>query len=171
MQLAAIYNDWSQALVATSCLESYGLHPFIQNHEQLRVNPFKIIAFGGIRIFLPKDEIMLAKEILATQVDFEIIDYDPVKPIIWRRKFKALLFSNDVIFALIIFIPTLFVALLWLAWGLYIAIAGSWDHSSLLSERGIFTLLAWAMNFIPVTILLHAEYVAVPRLRRLKDKL
>ena len=171
MQLAAIYNDWSQALVMTSCLESYGLHPLIQDQHQLQVNPFKIIAFGGIRIFLPQDEIMLAREILAIQADLEITDYDPIEPIIWRRKFKALLFSHDVIFAFIIFIPALFVALLWLAWGLYIAIAGSWDHSSLLSERGIFTLLAWAMNFIPVTILLHAEYVAVPRLRRLKDKL
>jgi hypothetical protein len=170
VQLFATYNDWGQALVATSCLESYGLHPFIQDHEQLRLNPFKIIAFGGIRIFLPQDEIILATEILTTQTDFEITDCEPVKPIIWRRKFKALLFSHDLIFALLIFTPALIVTLLWLSWGLFIMIGGSWGPTSLLEDPGLLFILGWAMNFIPVAILLHAEYIAVPRLRRLKDK-
>ena len=154
MELLGIYDDWGQALVATSCLESYGLTPFLPNSEQLRLNPFKILAFGGIRIYVPRQELEFATHILTTQDAFEITDYEPVKPRIWRRKLKALLFSYHPVFSLAIFIPARYILLIWILVGIL----------------GGFLLWAWWASLFFISIFLHAEYIAVPALRKRKEE-
>lgn len=153
LDLFHITNNWDDALVLKSCLEFYELTPFIPNELQLRLNPFKIIAFGGIRIYLLEGEMALGEEIRATQADYEIPDLDPVSERVVGIKIRSVVAIIGSLFpwsvALIAIFPPLLIAVFWISFF-------PWFY---------MTIYWWFCAGI-ICIPLHARYIALPRLNK-----
>ena len=153
LELFHITNNWDDALVLKSCLEFYGLTPFIPNELQLRLNPFKIIAFGGIRIYLLEDELALGEEIRATQADYEILDQEPVPKRLKSMKIRTVVASIHWLFpwvaALLAVCPPFLVAIVWIT-------VFPW----------LYMTIYWWFCAVIICIPLHARYIALPRLNK-----
>lgn len=150
LELFHVTNNWDDALIVQSYLDYYGLEPFIPNYLQLSMNPFKILAFGGIRMYLPADQMELAEEIRATQGNYEIPDLEPVSKRLIGMKIRTVFAApNYLVVALIAICPPLLTAIFW-------ATLFPWLY---------MTLYWWFCAGI-ICIPLHARYIAVPRLKK-----
>lgn len=152
------YNNLPEACVIFSVLEAGGFHPSFQNYHHAHISALQLIAFGGIILTLPEQELRSAKDFLADQQAAPITDFDPIKPRrfgMWKR---ATLFG----FASGIFLPIMFLApeLLMVIWIIDMVF---WVSD--IVDTGLeVEIFAGVWVFVPL-MLLHAKYIAVPRLR------
>ena len=145
------YNNLPEACVIFSVLEAGGFHPSFQNYHHAHIAALQLLAFGGIILIIPEQELVSAKKFLTDQQAAPITDFDPIKTRrfgMWKR---ATLFG----LAFNIFLPLYFLApeLLLVIWLAAMAYNGL--------DLDIFTI-TWI--FVPI-LLLHAKYIAVPKLR------
>lgn len=145
------YNNLPEACVIFSVLQAGGFHPSFQNYHHAHIAALQLLAFGGIILLIPEQELASAKIFLADQQSAPITDFDPITPRrfgMWKR---ATLFG----LASGIFLPLYFLTpeLLFVIWLVAMVFNGL--------DFDIITVF-WA--FVPL-ILLHAKYIALPKLR------
>jgi len=145
------YNSLAEGCVVYSALEAGGFHPSFQNYHHAHVAALYLLAFGGIILTLPEQEIESAEQFVKALQSAPIEDFDPIKLRrfgMWKRgTLFGLTFS---IFLPLFFLPPEILLLIWLGDFVY--------------NNFQFNLLMSYWLFIPL-ILLHAKYIAVPKLR------
>ncbi len=65
LRLVAHYYDRDEALIVRSVLDAAGLVAFVENEQQIAIDPFRSIALGGYRIVVPEAELALALDVIA----------------------------------------------------------------------------------------------------------
>ena len=147
------YNNLPAACVDFSTLEAGGFHPSFNNYHHAHVSALQLIAYGGIIIVIPEQEYRDAKSFLTDMQKTPLTDFDPIKP----RRFGMWKRATAFGLSFGIFLPIYFLTpeLLLIIW------FGAMVYNGV--EFDILTTI-WA--FIPL-MLLHAKYIAVPKLREL----
>ncbi|MEP3889752.1 MAG: hypothetical protein ABJN69_04745 [Hellea sp.] len=152
------YNNLPEACVIFSVLEAGGFHPSFQNYHHAHIAALQLMAFGGIILLIPEQELLSAKKFLTDQQSAPITDFDPIRPRrfgMWKR---ATLFG----LASGIFLPMLFLApeLLMIIW----LIDMGFSILDVVQNGLDITMLTGVWVFVPL-MLLHAKHIAVPKLR------
>lgn len=135
------FNDVGQAGIVFSALESGGFHPSWNNYHHANLSNIEMIAFGGMIILLPETEVDDAKIWLENLKNQPILEGDEIP-----EKKKGLWY-------VITSRPLLLLAL-WLILLNVIVFSGG--------SGPLFALTAMAI--IPLSFLLHAKYIAVPKI-------
>ena len=137
------FNDVGQATIAFSALESAGFHPSWNNFHHAQMANIEMIAFGGMIILLPDTEVPDAKIWLENLQNRPLMDGDEIP-----EKKKGLWYM--------ITSRPLLLLVLWLV-----------QMNAIMFLRGpkpLFVLTALAI--VPLSFLLHAKYIAVPKMER-----
>ena len=148
-------NSLPEASVLFSCLEAGGFHPTFQNYNHANIAALQIIAFGGIGITIPQQELQEASAYIQFCEDSAIEAIEDFDPIAERRfgKWKSgtlLTFASGV-FLPYYFLPAELLLFIWIsffAWG------------------GFQIIDIASMDLLFALILLHAKYIALPKLRK-----
>ncbi len=145
------YNNLPTACVDFSTLEAGGFHPSFNNYYHAHISALQLIAYGGIIIIIPEQEYHKALAFLKDMQQTPMTDFDPIAP----RRFG--MWKRGTVFSLAsgIFLPIFFLApelllVIWVALFIY--------------DEFHFRAIASFWLFMPL-ILLHAKYIAVPKLR------
>ena len=157
------YNNVGEALVAFSSLQAGGFNPFFHNYHHAHIAYMEMLAFGGLILLIPEQEYEYALIFVNSARAVEPLEFDPLPVRKYGRWKSTLLFLVGargflvILAAMYIFIRPKYLLLI----ALLIGAAG-------LAQGGRPSeILLWFIIFLfPVAILLHAEYVAVPRLQR-----
>jgi hypothetical protein len=157
------YNNVGEALVAFSSLQAGGFNPSFHNYHHAHIAYLEMLAFGGLILLIPEQEYEHALTFVNSARAVEPLEFDPLPVRKYGRWKFALLFSMGaqggltIFLAMCIFIRFKFILLIALMLGVADLAFGGRPSE----------LLVWFILFLfPVAMLLHAEYVAVPRLQR-----
>lgn len=160
------HNNLAEASVNYSCLKAGGFHPNFQNYNHANLVALYILAFGGIILQLPNNEVEGAQAYLAQIREQPLQESDPIirrKYGMWKRSVLFACLSYSIGFGSIstallmvgfIFLtPELlcFFAIPFIIWGVM---------------KGQILAIIWL--FFPL-MLLHAKYIALPKLRQQHD--
>jgi len=156
------YNNLPPALVEYSALQSAGFNPSFHNFHHAHNAALELLALGGLIILLPESEIKDARQWIDQRQSENIItDYDPIREAKFGRWKTATFFSlcttMSVFFPLLLLPAEILFGLVFLIEIITVVITK--EFNIILFAAGLF---------IPL-LLLHAKYIAVPKLRRLRS--
>jgi hypothetical protein len=155
------HNNLPEAAVTFSCLESGGFHPNFQNYNHANIAALYILAFGGIVVQLPEQEVEAAEKYLKIMRTIPLKEDEPIersKRGMWKR---SILFAGCGTFDLA-----------------FLILASVFLRPEIITI-GISALAVWAVYngylyaivwlFFPL-MLLHAKHIALPKLRQRQNE-
>ena len=157
------YYNFGEALVVHASLHAAGYQPSFHNYHHAHMSYLSLIALGGLIILIPDHQLEDARKLTKDLEDQPAQDHDPIsfrKFGRWKRSIFgsfAMVIGLFPLFLFLIFVPARFLILLITILVLILAAFGS-------SLLGL--VLIYCYLLVPISILLHAEYIAIPKLNR-----
>ena len=148
----ATYQELGRAAIAYSALEAGGFHPVMADYQHANNAAMYILALGGIRIMLPEHELPDAIAWMTYLKTQEIPADEPIPKRRFGQWFRATVMGLAIFtFIPLFFIPPIILFALWFASIILFIILGNLEWAD-------FTFFFW------VALLLHARYVAGPKI-------
>ena len=149
------YNNIGDGLVEFSALKAGGFDPVFQNQHYAYAFSLEMLALGGLIILLPDSEADEANEYLTSIKSEPLDDYDPLPEKKYGQWVKASFVGGLSGLLPMLFLPILFLPSFWLL------IAGV---ILVLIDNALSRICGISLLII-APILLHARYIALPRMR------
>jgi hypothetical protein len=76
LRLVAHYYDRNEALIVSAVLDAAGIPNFVHAYEMLSIQPWYEVAFGGYRVMVVEDDLVLAVDVLRESRAHPILEGD-----------------------------------------------------------------------------------------------
>lgn len=147
-------NNPTEAVVLMNELVAGGFNPVIFDYHHGHIAIGNIMALGGFRVMLPEQEIQAARDFV--QARREITNFDPIPQRYFIDIFRATILSINPLFPMCL-LPPIALLILWIG---LISLAAFFTNYSVWVG-----ILENSYLLCIISILMHAKYVALPRMR------